>query len=116
MSGVPYDLLVAATTGTSAALAIPPSFRNHNFMLKTLAGSTAGAVTIETANEPDYAGTWAIVIPDYSVANPLTVSGTADLLMSHTGLLNFVRARINTTISGGTSPGVTVTYEGAKSY
>lgn len=114
ISGVPIDLLVAATTGTSAALSIPSSFVNHNFMVKAATGVTAGAVTIETSNDPADAATWAVVPMDYSIANPLTVVGAANLLMSHTGLLSAVRARINTTISGGGAPSVTVTYYGAK--
>lgn len=116
MSGVPLDLIIAATTGTSAAIALPPSFIHHTIIVKAASGVTAGAVTIETANEPDYAGTWAIVPMENSVANPLTVTGGADLMMEHEGRLNFIRARINTTISGGGGPAVTVTYEGGKNY
>jgi hypothetical protein len=115
-SGVPYPLITALTTGTSAPIAIPASFRHHNFMVTAATGVTAGAVTIETSNDPSDSLTWAIVIMDKSVANPLTVTGGANLLMAYSGLLNFVRARINTTISGGGAPSVTVTYEGAKSY
>jgi hypothetical protein len=115
MSGVVTPLLTAVTTGTSAALAIPPSFRYHNFIITAAGGTTSGAVTIEASNDPDDAGTWAAIVPDKSVSNPLTVA-VADLLMSYTGLLNFVRARINTTIAGGSTPSVTVTYEGSRNY
>lgn len=115
MSGVVTPLITALTTGTGAALAIPPSFRNHNFMVTAAAAVTSGAVTIEASNSPDDAGTWAAIVMDKSVANPITVA-VADLLMSYTGLLNFVRARINTTIAGGGAPSVTVTYEGSKNY
>lgn len=115
MSGVTYDLQAAATTGGGNILAIPPSFNNHTFMVTAATGVTAGAVTIETSNDPNYAGTWAAIVPDKSIANPLTVA-VAELLVPYSGRLNFVRARISTTISGGGAPSVTVTYEGAKSY
>lgn len=115
MSGVPLTMLAAVTTGTSAPIAIPPSFQNHTFLVLAATGVTAGAVTIETSNDPNDAAVWAAIVPDKSVANPLTVS-TADLLIPYSGRLNFVRARINTTISGGGAPSVTVTYEGSKSY
>lgn len=115
-SGVPFKLQDATTTGNGNVLAIPPSFRHHNFMVTAASGVTSGAVTIETSNDPNDAGTWAVVIMDKSVANPLTVAAGADLLMAYSGMLNFVRARISTTIAGGGSPSVTVTYVGAKSY
>lgn len=116
MSGVTFKQQDAQTTGNGIVLALPPSFRNHNWIVTAAAGVTSGAVTIETSNDPADAGTWAAIVPDKSIANPLTVSAGVDLLISYTGLLNFVRARISTTIAGGGSPSVTVTYEGAKSY
>ena len=115
-SGVVIPMIVAATTGGGTIIACPASFQHHNFEIVTPTGVTAGAVTIETANDPAYAGTWAVVIPLGSVSNPLTVVAAASLLMNYTGLLNFVRARINTTISGGGGPSVTVNYYGSKSY
>lgn len=115
MSGVVTGMLVAATTGSGTVIACPPSFRNHNFIVTGAAGVSAGVVTIEASNDPNDTGTWAVVPMDYSVANPVTVL-VADLLLSHTGILNFVRARVSTTISGGGAPSVTVNYEGAKSY
>lgn len=116
MSGVPFIQQNAQTTGNGTVLALPPSFRNHTWIITAAAGTTSGAVTIEASNDPNDANTWAIVIPANSVANPLNVSAGADLMIEHTGLLNFVRARISTTIAGGGAPSVTVIYEGAKSY
>ena len=116
MSGVPYKLQDAQTTGNGNTLAIPPSFNNHTFIVTALVGTTSGAVTIETSNDPSDAGTWAAIVPDKSITNPLTVAASADLLIPYSGRLNIVRARISTTIAGGGAPGVTVTYEGAKSY
>ena len=116
MSGVPYTLQAAQTTGNGNTLAIPPSFNNHTFTVTAAAGTTSGAVTIETSNDPADANTWAAIVPDKSIANPLTVTAGADLLIPYSGRLNIVRARISTTISGGGAPSVTVVYEGAKSY
>jgi len=116
MSGVPYVCQNNTVTGNGDTIAIPPSFRNHTWIISAAANVNAGAITVETSNNPTDPNTWAVVIMANSVANPLTVVAGADLMMEHTGLLNFVRARISTTISGGAAPGVTVTYEGAKSY
>ncbi len=116
MSGVPFKQQDTQATGNGTVLAIPPSFRNHTWIVTAAAGVNAGAVTIETSNDPADAGTWAVVPMANSIANPITVVAGADLMMEHTGLLNFIRARISTTISGGGAPSVTVIYEGAKSY
>ena len=116
MSGVPFTQQNAQTTGNGTTLALPPSFRNHTWIITAASGTTSGAVTIEASNDPADANTWAVVIPANSVANPLTVTAGADLMIEHTGMLNFVRARISTTIAGGGAPSVTVIYEGAKSY
>ena len=110
MSGVPITLLDTVTTGTSEVVAPPPSFRHHNFFITTPAGVNAGKVQMEASIDPDYAGTWA------AVGAETTVVASATLLISHSGLLDFVRARVTTTISGGAGPSVTVVYEGAKSY
>ena len=116
MSGVPFAQQLVQSTGNGTILAIPPSFRNHTWIVTGAAGVNAGAVTIETSNDPADANTWAIVPMANSIANPLTVTAGVDLMMEHTGILNFIRARISTTISGGGAPSVTVIYEGAKSY
>src|SRR5216683_3706095 len=92
MSGVPFKQQDTATTGNGTILALPPSFRNHTWIITAAAGTTSGAITIEASNDPTDAGTWAVVIPANSVANPLPVVAGADLMIEHTGLLNFVRA------------------------
>jgi len=110
MSGVPVDLISAATTG-SGIIALPPSFRNHTIIIKTASGVTSGAIQIETANDPSYSGTWAPI-----GGGPITVVAAAEIVANFTGVFNFVQARVSTTIAGGSAPSVTVTYEGAKSY
>ena len=116
MSGVPFALQAATTTGNGTVLAIPPSFNLHTFMITAASGVTSGAVTVETSNDPADTNTWAAIVPDKSIANPLTVSAGADLLIPYFGRLNIVRARISTTIAGGSTPSATVTYVGAKNY
>src|SRR5882762_5725746 len=108
MSGVPYKMQDAKATGNGDIVACPPSFRNHNFIITGASGVTAGAITLETSNDPADAGTWA------PLASAITVVASTDILAAYTGLINFVRARISTTISGGGAPSVTVQYEGAK--
>lgn len=108
MSGVPYALQSAATTGNGNILAIPSSFRNHTFNIKGSSGVATGAVTIEGSNDPNDANTWGLI-----VATAQTVVASTNILITVQGIFNFIRARISTTVTGGT---VTVEYTGAKSY
>src|SRR3981081_2441939 len=110
MSGVPFKLQDTQSIGNGTTLAIPPSFRNHTFIITAAANVTSGAITLETSNDPTDANTWA------ALATAITVTAGADLMTQVTGILNFIRARISTTIAGGAAPSVTVIYEGAKSY
>ena len=111
MSGVPYVMQNGTTTGNGDTIALPPSFRNHTFIITGAAGVSAGAIQIEASNSPLDANVWGPV-----VAAPITVVAGQDTIIEVVGLFNFIRARISTTISGGGAPSVTVTYEGAKSY
>ena len=111
MSGVPYTLQAATTTGNGNIVAIPTSFRNHTIIITAAAGVTSGAIQIETANDPNDANTWAPL-----TASPTTVVAASDVLVEYEGHLNFVRARVTTNISGGGAPSATVVYEGAKNY
>lgn len=110
MSGVVTTLIDAKTTGTSDALALPPSFRNHTVIIKGNSTVSTGAVQIETAHEFDYSGTWAQI-----GGGPITVVDGTDVVANFTGIFNFIRARVTTNITGA-GGSVTVTYEGAKSY
>lgn len=109
MSGVVFNMQDTQTTGNGTVLACPPSFLHHNFILKAATGVNAGAIQLETSNDIDYAGTWAPL-----TANPVSVVGGAEVLVEYEGKINFVRARISTTISGGGSPSVTVEYYGGR--
>jgi hypothetical protein len=107
----------AKATGNGLALAIPPGITKHLFYVSAATGVTAGAITFESASDPNYAGTWA-ALPSYTdptpgKVNPLTVVADNEKLYSYEGPLAAVRARISTTISGGGAPSATVKYLGA---
>lgn len=108
MSGVPVNMQTAATTGNGTVIAPPFPFRNHNIMITGITGTTAGAISIETSNDPNDAGTWALA------TTAVTVIQTTDLLTQLTGIFMFLRARVSTTISGGSTPGVNVVYVGSR--
>ena len=110
MSGVPYVMQNNTTTGNGDTIAVPPSFRNHTFIITGAAGISAGSIQCETSNNPLDSNLWA------PIASAVTPLAGDDLLVEVVGLFNFLRARIATPISGGGAPGVTVTYTGAKSY
>ncbi len=111
MSGVPFQMQASATTGAGTVLAIPMSWRNHTFLVTGNAGISAGSVQVETGTDPTLdVGTWA------AVGAAVTPLASTDLMVQATGIFQFLRARIATTISGGTTAGVTVTYIGGKSF
>lgn len=110
MSGIPLTLIDSKTTG-NGIVAVPPSFQNHNILIKTAADVTSGAVQIETNNDYTDAGTWAQV-----GGGPITVVAATSVVANFSGYFNFLRARVSTTIAGGAAPSVIVQYTGAKSY
>jgi hypothetical protein len=111
MSGVPYPMQNGTSTGNGDTVAIPPSFRNHTFIITGAAGVTAGAIQLESSNSPIDANIWGLL-----TAAPIAVVAGQDIIVEITGIFNFIRARISTTISGGASPSVIVMYVGAKTY
>lgn len=104
MRGVPLALQSGATTGNGTVAAIPSSFNQHSFYIKGIDTPSAGAIQLESADDPDYAGTWAPV-----AGGPVTVPD-GEVLVQVTGQLRFVRARVSTTVTSGT---VDVNYVGA---
>jgi hypothetical protein len=101
----------AQTVGNGKALAVG-AFTHHIFYIKGNGVIGAGAITIETADTPEYAGTWA-ALPSYTDptlnVNPTTVVSSAIKIYSYIGKLGAVRARISTTVTTTT---VTVLYKG----
>ncbi len=107
MRGVEFVVHAAGSSaaGNGQVLAIPPSFRRHKFIVKGSSGIASGAVQVETADEFDYAGTWAPIS-----GGPVTAVASTDVLIEFEGLYNFLRCRISTLIGGGT---IEVTYQGS---
>lgn len=97
----------AATSGNGTAVRTLTNGngpnREHSFYIIGSAGVASGAVQIETANDPTYAGTWA------PLGSPITVTASTVKIFQVTGALIAVRARISTAVTGGT---VTVDYAG----
>ena len=104
MRGVLQPLQTAATTGNGIVIAIPSSFRQHTVYIKGTDIPSAGAIQLETADSPDYAGTWAPV-----AGSPVTVPD-GEIAINFEGIYQFLRARISTTVASGT---VDVNYVGA---
>jgi hypothetical protein len=113
--GLKITIQDAATTGNGTHLGIPSSIKHHIFYVRGAAGVTAGAITFETASDPDYTGDWAPLVNHLATptSNPLTVVAEDEEIYVYEGTLAAVRARISTTISGGASPSVTVNYLGS---
>jgi len=109
--GVLETLQLAQTVGNGQAYAVPANVRKHIFYVDFSAGVGAGAVSIETANDPEYTGTWAPLVNDLATptVNPVTFAVSSQKIYTYIGVLAAIRARISTTVTGGT---VTVTYKG----
>lgn len=105
MKGVPFTLQNAQTTGNGLVIAIPNSFRYHQIVIKGNGAVGAGAIQVECADDPAYAGTWAPL-----GGGPVTVVANAEVVVNLTGIISFLRARISTNITVGT---VTVSYIGS---
>lgn len=101
----------AADETISKVLAIPASIKRHTFYIVGSTGVASGAVTLETADDPDYAGDWAPLVNDLATptSNPVTVVAEDQEIYSIEGSFAFLRARISTAIGSGT---VSVSYMG----
>lgn len=86
----------AQTTGNGTSKAftagIPRELKFYIFGTGTIAG---GAVQVEEAHDPNYAGTWA------AIGSPVTVAQDTIKTVATTGAFGAVRARISTAITGG---------------
>lgn len=95
--GVSENLQPAGTTtGNGTVLATTRTVREHRFIITGSAGVATGAVQPETSNDPNYAGTWV------ALGSPITVVASSKLSVAVEGVLECVRARISTNITGGT--------------
>ena len=96
-------LLDNKTTGTGTAINTGSIGHEHCFYVEWAADVTAGVVSLETARTQGYTGTWAVIDTESFEAGATNV-------FSYAGALLAVRARITTTVAGGSDPGVTVEY------
>ena len=94
-----------ATTGDGTAKDILAVSRELKFYIIGSAGVTAGAVMLEEAHDAGYTGTWA------PLEAPINVDAAAVVTRARSGCFRAVRARITTTVEGGT---VTVMVMGNK--
>lgn len=86
----------AATTGNGTAIDLGGQNREAAVYIIGSSGITAGAVTVETADVTDYSGTWA------TLAGPVTLAASTQNVVQVSGVLAALRARISTTVTGGT--------------
>lgn len=102
--GEKFTLQDAQTTGNGNVAATPPVYVHHTIFIVGGAGVSAGAVTVESAHDPEYTGTWKTEIA------AVTVVAGAVLTVKLVGAYVAIRARISTTVVDGT---VTCIYVGA---
>jgi len=86
----------AQTTGNGAEADLKGMNKNITLYITGSAGVGAGAVQLETAPTPGYAGTWA------AIGSPVTVAASTTKIVQLAGVLGVVRARISTNVTGGT--------------
>ena len=94
----------ATTTGNGTVITPPLSYSRHIVILVGSSGISAGKVKVECAAASDYAGTWALI------GSEQTLVASTTLAVSFTGIYPNIRARISTTVEGGT---LTAYYFGA---
>jgi hypothetical protein len=93
---VPLITAGTVTTGPSGTLAVNAAGAYITIWVKAGAGVSAGAVTIEEADDAAYAGTWAIIGSAVS-----TAAASITQAVHITGTYRYIRVRISTNITGG---------------
>lgn len=88
----------AQTTGNGNALDLRPAGMSVDLMISIIgsAGVATGAVQVEEADDPAYAGTWA------PIGGPVTVLASQIQTVRASGGFRAIRARISTNVTGGT--------------
>lgn len=89
------DSLVAASTGSGTPIAVNIA-DEYVAEYDWSAGVTAGAVVLEHSSTPTYSGSWSLVDTSNFAASSRLSSGRIK------SQLGFVRARVSTTLTGGT--------------
>lgn len=97
---LPMTLQSSATTGNGGILLLKGECERVTIVVQGSSGVSAGAVTIEEAyydpNGPVYAGTWD------AIGSAVTVVASTQAVTHGTGSYWAIRARISTTVEGGT--------------
>lgn len=86
----------AATTGNGAEADLKGASQHVSIYITGSAGVSAGAVQLESAPTPAYAGTWA------AHGSPVVVAASTTKIVQVVGSLGVIRARISTTVADGT--------------
>ena len=112
MKGVLITIMDAQSVDETVSTVVVPGqgIKNHTFAVRTSA-AVAGALQLESAPTPDYAGVWSPLGGgpiDLATINGGAAAGVLEIQFSNI-ILNAVRARISTVVAGGT---VSVDYTG----
>lgn len=91
--------------GNGTAYAVPANVVHHIFYVEGVGQVTAGAVSLETATNPSYAGTWAPLVSQLATptTNPVVLASTTQKVFYFEGVLAAIRARVSTTVTGTTA-------------
>lgn len=95
-TGIGYFTGVPGTTNANDCISASAQVTEYGIYVEFSAGSGAGTVLIETASDPSYSGTWAVLA---------TVNWAAASKSHYTALTNSVRvlrARISSAVTSGT--------------
>lgn len=105
----PETLLSSVTTGTSLPLTYDQLkyCREAAIVITWASGVTGGAVTVESSDDSTYTSTWASLA--VVAFNTSAASVPKKDIVQITGVDTNIRARVSTTVSGGSAPSVTVT-------
>lgn len=83
-------------TGTTIGSGFMARCRESAIYLKPTASITAGAIQVESADDPNYTGTWA------AIGSALTLTAGTQTLVQVTGVHMALRTRISTGVTNGT--------------
>lgn len=97
--GVEFLLQENATSGNGNAVAIPPSAKKHVINARGTGTIASGVISIEEADNAEYAGTWSVI----QTINAVDLTGGADKAVHIDSIISAIRARISTPIGGGGS-------------
>lgn len=89
-------LSAVSTVESAAAVDLRGEARDVTIYIKTGAGVSAGVVSIEEADDPDYTGTWSLIEAH------TTNTASAQTAVHLTGTYKALRTRVSTAIVGGT--------------